>query len=665
MKRITIVRWPLFGVVMVVVAVVAVGALGALGTLGCGPRTTGGACDQVADGCPDQGDFSCAGDTTQTCEENADGCLVWTDGVTCGAGTVCAAGGCCGDGEITGGELCDGANLDGATCQSAGYGTGILACLGTCVGYDIAGCSGTGTCGNGVIEGAEPCDGDNLGVASCATEDFYDGTITCNADCTVNTSGCSGYCGDGTLNGAEDCDNGAMGTQTCDDFGYYFGSLTCDSNCAYDSATCFERCGDGTINGTEQCDGTQLAGATCFDYGFYSGGLSCDANCDIDSSTCVGSCGDGVQNGFEACDGSDFATATCVGFGFAAGSLTCDAGCVIDTSSCEVCIPGQYHCFGNELQECAAGPPADWSTIQTCNAAAGYACDAVNGVCRDLTPIGGTTPTGTYYQYALFTTGNSVFMGGCDVGSDGDLVYVNRGAWYQDGSTMDVYRITLLDTDGDGLLEPNQHPNNPLAPGPIEERVLTHVITYNVPELGMVHRSEIFPMTDRAFFVSGNIYPGTVFEYIFGTGVTNIVADPVINLDVGFLGYGSTDGRWYAAYESSRRVYSYHDATSEWVAEFEFPNLAGNHMDAIEVVTSPGTGIQYVYVSDMTSDYLGQYRKNFMTGQWVQENLFEYAGTGSLVEGMGFGALNHFWVTGNGSDLYEIGGGDLSSYIDP
>jgi hypothetical protein len=29
---------------------------------------------------------------------------------------------------------------------------------------------------------------------------------------------------------------------------------------------------------------------------------------------------------------------------------------------------------------------------------------------------------------------------------------------------------------------------------------------------------------------------------------------------------------------------------------------------------------------------------------------------------MGFGALNHFWITG-GSILYEIGGGDVAVYV--
>jgi hypothetical protein len=134
---------------------------------------------------------------------------------------------------------------------------------------------------------------------------------------------------------------------------------------------------------------------------------------------------------------------------------------------------------------------------------------------------------------------------------------------------------------------------------------------------------------------------------------------------VGFLGRGATDGTFFAAHEWSRMVYSFHEPTSAWVLEFEYPNLAGGHMDGIEVVTSPATGEQYVYVSDMTSDYLGQYRFNQVSGLWVQENVFEYAGTGSYVEGLAFGALNHFWITGSGADLYEIGGGDLSAYIDP
>jgi hypothetical protein len=87
-------------------------------------------------------------------------------------------------------------------------------------------------------------------------------------------------------------------------------------------------------------------------------------------------------------------------------------------------------------------------------------------------------------------------------------------------------------------------------------------------------------------------------------------------------------------------------------------------MDGLEVVTDPNTGTPYVYVSDMTSDFIGQYRLDPELG-WVQENLFSYSGTqGSLLEGMGYGALYHFWAT-SGNTLYEIGGGDLAEFTEP
>ena len=93
-------------------------------------------------------------------------------------------------------------------------------------------------------------------------------------------------------------------------------------------------------------------------------------------------------------------------------------------------------------------------------------------------------------------------------------------------------------------------------------------------------------------------------------------------------------------------------------------------MDGLEVVTDPATNIPYVYVSDMTSDYLGQYRYDSSGSPpgWVMENLFAYSGTAGNVEGLGFGALGHFWATtgfANAGTLYEIGGGELGGYIPP
>jgi hypothetical protein len=84
----------------------------------------------------------------------------------------------------------------------------------------------------------------------------------------------------------------------------------------------------------------------------------------------------------------------------------------------------------------------------------------------------------------------------------------------------------------------------------------------------------------------------------------------------------------------------------------------------MDVVVSPKTGEQFVYVSDMTSDFIGQYRRDDVQG-WVQEQLFKYAdSTASSVEGFGFGALKHFWAT-SGLFLYELGGGEIQEDLEP
>ena len=274
-----------------------------------------------------------------------------------------------------------------------------------------------------------------------------------------------------------------------------------------------------------------------------------------------------------------------------------------------------------------------------------------------LTIIGGNTPTGFYYQYARFQTGDTDFLGGYDVDSLGDYLYVNRG-----GDHLDVYLVELLDSDGDGKFEPNQHPDYPDATGPVEDRILTHVITYDT-QLGQASRGEVYAVTGGVFFVNYQEAQADVFKFTYNGQTTNKVVDTNTPLHLAHLGYDAVNGIWYGSNEGGRRVFSYHAGSNEWVAEFAYPDLAGSHMDGIEVVTDPNDGTPYVYVSDMTSDYLGQYLRD-RGDTWIQVNLFEYAGTGEYVEGMGFGALNHFWATA-GSAIYEIGGGDLAKFTEP
>lgn len=45
-------------------------------------------------------------------------------------------------------------------------------------------------CGNGVVDGAEVCDGTALGGATCASLGFVSGSLACTAGCGFDTSGC-------------------------------------------------------------------------------------------------------------------------------------------------------------------------------------------------------------------------------------------------------------------------------------------------------------------------------------------------------------------------------------------------------------------------------------------------------------------------------------------
>jgi len=52
----------------------------------------------------------------------------------------------------------------------------------------------TGTvpgCGDGVIQSGEECDGSNLVGQTCATKGFSGGSLSCNVNCTINTSQCT------------------------------------------------------------------------------------------------------------------------------------------------------------------------------------------------------------------------------------------------------------------------------------------------------------------------------------------------------------------------------------------------------------------------------------------------------------------------------------------
>ena len=51
-------------------------------------------------------------------------------------------------------------------------------------------CIGVPYCGDGIVDLGEDCDQENVGTNTCQSEGFVGGTITCGADCVIDTSSC-------------------------------------------------------------------------------------------------------------------------------------------------------------------------------------------------------------------------------------------------------------------------------------------------------------------------------------------------------------------------------------------------------------------------------------------------------------------------------------------
>ena len=135
----------------------------------------------------------------------------------------------CGDGLRSETELCDGEDLGGQTCESLGRGfiEGQLYCKEDCADFDTTQCVG----------GGEICD--NL------MDDDGDGDTDCaDADCASLPICTGGSCGNGLIEGEEECDGDNLNNLLCEDFGFTpGGALDCDgpsckfifSGCTYTS----------------------------------------------------------------------------------------------------------------------------------------------------------------------------------------------------------------------------------------------------------------------------------------------------------------------------------------------------------------------------------------------------------------------------------------------
>ncbi len=151
--------------------------------------------------------------------------------VVCDDGRICPPGNTCDDVD----HLCVSPDQ---TAACTGLGEGDACEFSGVPGSCHAGACDPLLCGDGVRTGTEACDGNDLGGADCTTAGFYaPAGLACTPFCTFDTSHCVGRCGDGMIDGPELCD-GAPPSGTCIDNGFDAGPLGCSGSCGASFADC-------------------------------------------------------------------------------------------------------------------------------------------------------------------------------------------------------------------------------------------------------------------------------------------------------------------------------------------------------------------------------------------------------------------------------------------
>jgi hypothetical protein len=159
--------------------------------VGTSADTTAGAASSGSTTVPLDGTSSSGGDTSSggTSSGGTTNEVTVTDTAT---STTTGDGPSCGNGLIDLGEQCDGADVQGFDCFSLGLGAGVLGCEPGLCTFDTSGCGPMGgVCGDGVVDPGEQCDGANLQGFDCASLGLGGGVLACDPIiCVFDTSMC-------------------------------------------------------------------------------------------------------------------------------------------------------------------------------------------------------------------------------------------------------------------------------------------------------------------------------------------------------------------------------------------------------------------------------------------------------------------------------------------
>lgn len=280
---------------------------------------------------------------------------------------------------------------DGTTSTGSSTGEATTGTTGASTGADTTAgpdSSGGASCGDGVLDEGEECDGEDLGGKSCSDVDaaFVGGTLACGASCTFDTSACEIGPGEalvaineivatpvtsGPYNGAPDAiELFNAGTGSADLSGWRISddplfavdhTYTFPADTTLDAGASLVLVGIG-INGMGELpfgisqdsaetivldDGAAVVDMV--DVPAYAAVVSwcrvpdgtgawtyCDQTLGDANVAATQACGNGTIEGDEACDGSELGGASCesLDLGFSGGELACSPTCVFDVSGC-------------------------------------------------------------------------------------------------------------------------------------------------------------------------------------------------------------------------------------------------------------------------------------------------------------------------------------------
>lgn len=259
-----------------------------------------------------------------------------------------------------------------------------------------------------------------------------------------------------------------------------------------------------------------------------------------------------------------------------------------------------------------------------------------------------------YFLYANwnpgvgYTTGVAGYIDtNGNLGDPGDeYIIFAGGPSYCGGHTAYIYRV---DEAGD----PNIHPDNPEATGPVSPRTFTLVSSYYMGSFCSGHENAFY-VDDTGIYYGAAPGWGGIYHWDFDwTPIGWDVTTPAPATPQTFARNPDT-GDWWVGL-TFRQMYKWD--VSSWKYQFTHPSLAGGHHNGMEIIGDS------LFISDMTSDKIIQYRLdssgNVIDPPNTPYKTFTYSAS-PPVEGMGFGPNKHIWISGwSSGTVYELGGGKL------